>query len=194
MKFAVVRLAVAAVLFVGWIGYLGFLAATVRNPFVLSRPQFLVSERDMIATFKGGDKFVIDEVLSPKGASESEKGKTLIVGNLKDCQIYSPQDDKFHFVQTPEGKRYLVEGQRYLLPLQTTAGPDAARLVFGASAWGLLGSAQGQAPLLAASALIRNRIDAMDVVPIPTLSAGAGPPRIYPDTAEVQQQYQTIKP
>ncbi len=83
MKFAVVRLAVAAVLFLGWIGYLGYLAATIRNPVVLSRPQFLVSERDMIATFKGGDKFVIDEVLYPKGAAEAEKGKTLIVGNLE---------------------------------------------------------------------------------------------------------------
>ena len=53
MKFAAVRLAVAAVLFVGWIGYLGFLVRTTRHPIVLSRPQFLVSQKDVIATYKG---------------------------------------------------------------------------------------------------------------------------------------------
>ena len=167
MKFAVVRLAVAAVLFVGWIGYLSFLAATTRNPVVLSRPQFLISQRDVIATYQGGDKFRVDEVLYPQGAPESEKGKTLIVGDLKDCQTFSPENGWQWVKDHP-----LAEGQQYLLPLQTAAGPPPA----------------GAAPPDAM----------MDVVPIPPSpgfppsSAVAGPPRIYPATPEVRRQYAPI--
>ncbi len=116
MKTAAVRLAVAAALFLGWIGYLGYLAATTRNPVVLSRPQFLVSQQDVIATCKGGANFVIDEVLYPKDGAESEKGKTVVVHNLKECQTYSPQN----------GWRAIPpsEGERCLLPLQTAAAPE----------------------------------------------------------------------
>jgi hypothetical protein len=49
-----VRLVVAAVLFAGWVLYLGFLAATTTQPRVLSRPQFLVSDLYVIADV-GGD-------------------------------------------------------------------------------------------------------------------------------------------
>jgi hypothetical protein len=43
------RLAVSAVLFVGWISYLAYLAATTTEPMVLSRPQFLVADLYVIA-------------------------------------------------------------------------------------------------------------------------------------------------
>ena len=51
MKPAAARLALAVVLFVSWVGYLGYLAATTRPPAngILSRPQFLVSQLDVIA-------------------------------------------------------------------------------------------------------------------------------------------------
>ena len=157
MKFAVVRLAVAAALFLAWIGYLSYLAATTRNPVVLSRPQFLVSERDVIAVYKGGDNFVIDEVLYPKDEPGAEKGKTLVVDNVKDCQTFSPEN----------GWRVggLVEGQRYLMPLQSSA----------------------------ASKDVMDVVPIPPSPGYPPLSNGAGPPRVYPDTPEVRRQYQTIE-
>ncbi|HVS34525.1 MAG TPA: hypothetical protein VMS17_03020 [Gemmataceae bacterium] len=116
MKFAVMRLAAAAALFVGWIGYLGFLAATTRNPIVLSRPQVLVSQRDVIATYKGGNEFTIDEVLYPNDA-EPEKGKTLVVNNWDKCETFTQQNGW----RTAQAS----EGAQYLLPLQTTADAKA---------------------------------------------------------------------
>ena len=59
----------------------------------------------------------------------------------------------------------LKMGTNYLLPLQTAAG---------------------RAPEV-------KQGDVMDVVPIPTASGAAGPPRIYPDTPEVERQYQAIR-
>ena len=43
-RLAVVRLAVAAALFAGWVGWLTYLAATASRPVVLSRPQVLAAE------------------------------------------------------------------------------------------------------------------------------------------------------
>ena len=43
------RLAVSAILFAGWIGYLAFLAATTTEPTVLSRPQFLAADLYVVA-------------------------------------------------------------------------------------------------------------------------------------------------
>ncbi len=165
MKFAVVRLAVAAVLFLGWIGYLSYLAATIRNPVVLSRPQFLVSERDVIAVCKGGDKFVIDEVLYPKDATGIKKGQTLTVGNLDKCQTFSPQDGWRLAKGGP------TEGQRYLLPLQTAAAAPRTN---------------------AESPIVMDVVPIPASPGYPPLSGDAGPPRIYPDTPEVRAQYQTI--
>ena len=117
MKPAALRLTVAALLFVGWVGYLAFLAATTRNAIVLSRPQFLVSELDVIATHKGDDTFVIDEVLYPKD-KDALKGKTVLVKNLVQCQTFSAKDG-WHAAPPPEG-------QAYLLPLVSTGLPAAA--------------------------------------------------------------------
>jgi len=49
-----VRLAVTAVLFLAWIGYLVYLAAMTTRPVVLSRPQFLVAELYVIAELRTG--------------------------------------------------------------------------------------------------------------------------------------------
>ena len=159
MKFAVVRLAVAAALFLGWIGYLGYLAATIRNPVVLSLPQFTVSERDVIATCKGGNNFVVDDVLYPKGAAEAMKGKALVVGNLDKCQTFSPQDG------WRAAKGETAEGQRYLLPLQTAAAPP---------------------PSDAESPIVMDVVPIPASPGYPPFSGDAGPPRIYPDTPEVR--------
>jgi hypothetical protein len=47
-------LALTVVMFLLWIGYLAFLAASTRQPVVLSRPQLLVSNLVVIATLTGG--------------------------------------------------------------------------------------------------------------------------------------------
>ena len=51
MKAARLRLLFAALLFFAWIGWLAYLAAkvTLEPPIVLSRPQFLVSNLDVVA-------------------------------------------------------------------------------------------------------------------------------------------------
>lgn len=46
-------LAVSALLFAGWVGWLGYLALTTSRPEVLSRPQFLASQLDVIAEVTG---------------------------------------------------------------------------------------------------------------------------------------------
>lgn len=47
------RLTVAVLLFLGWIGYLGYLVATTRDPVVLSRSQLLVSDLVVLAEVQG---------------------------------------------------------------------------------------------------------------------------------------------
>jgi len=42
-------------LFLAWISWLAYLAATTTHPLVLSRPQFLVTDLDVIAEV-GGDE------------------------------------------------------------------------------------------------------------------------------------------
>jgi hypothetical protein len=49
MKVAHVRLAAAAVLFLGWIGWLAYLVVNSHDPVILSRPQFLVADLWVIA-------------------------------------------------------------------------------------------------------------------------------------------------
>lgn len=48
------RFAGALLLFVGWVGWLAYLALTVTRPIVLSRPQFLAAQLDVLATVRAG--------------------------------------------------------------------------------------------------------------------------------------------
>jgi hypothetical protein len=79
---------VLAALFLSWIGYLAFLAFTSRHPIVLSRPQFLAADLDVVAVVDGLDKPVeVREVLSPqKPEAEALVGRSIAVTNLKTCQ------------------------------------------------------------------------------------------------------------
>ncbi len=107
MKPAAWRLVVTAVLFAGWIAYLGYLVAATRNPIVLSRPQFLVASLHVIATRNGPDTFLVDEVLYPAGKNEDWQGKTITVRNLKTCQVYSARAGA-EPVPADEGRKYLM--------------------------------------------------------------------------------------
>ncbi len=79
-------LALAVVLFAGWIGYLAFLALTNSHAVVLSRPQFLVADLWVVADVDDLDKPVkVADVAFAKGDAP-EKGNTIEVRNLSACK------------------------------------------------------------------------------------------------------------
>jgi hypothetical protein len=107
MTFARVRLAVAVSLFTAWIGCLVYLSATTVQPVILSRPQFLVSNFDVVAQLERTDgsppQVEVVEVRWPTDdrTRQALVGKTIPVVNLEDCRGW-----------TGPG--------RYLLPLMTS--------------------------------------------------------------------------
>jgi hypothetical protein len=116
MTSARVRLIVAAGLFLAWIGWLAYLAATVTRPIVLSRPQFLAANLDVIADLSEADdgpspKIKVVEVLWPKGLKGKVK-ETITVANLAE-------------VSREQG--WQGPG-RYLLPLKRTT--DAGKVEY----------------------------------------------------------------
>jgi hypothetical protein len=128
---AVLRLVAIALVFLGWMGYLAYLVATrplTANgaPLVLSRPQFLVSEINVVARVDSTDAdgtVTIEEVLSP--SSQLEKGAKIHVGNLNKCKprgldtpldwtgpgsylmpLHHREDDRYDVVETPASPGY----------------------------------------------------------------------------------------
>jgi hypothetical protein len=82
------RLAFAAALFVGWLSWLVYLAATGTDDVVLSRPQFLVANVHVVAEVKGGqdpDPEVVVRKVSWATGPKLAEGKTITVENLKEC-------------------------------------------------------------------------------------------------------------
>lgn len=84
MKPAVVRLVLAVLLFAGWISYLAFLAATTRHPIVLSRPQFLISQLDVVARIEAPPRVEVVVVSWPE-TTAVKPGEVLTVTNLEDA-------------------------------------------------------------------------------------------------------------
>jgi hypothetical protein len=67
MRFAVVRFIVAVGLFLGWVGWLAYLAATARHPVVLSRPQLLAADAVVIADIDDPtNDFTVAEIVFPR--------------------------------------------------------------------------------------------------------------------------------
>jgi hypothetical protein len=99
MKSAGLRLLLATLLFAAWIGWLVYLTGTTPRPidssrpqpWILSRPQFLVSSLDVIAQVDGtsdkpGTATVVD-VHWPQGDQARQLiGKTISVSNLSECR------------------------------------------------------------------------------------------------------------
>jgi hypothetical protein len=125
MRPAVVRLLVAALLFAGWLGYLIYLVATTPRtpagtPLVLSRPQILVSDFDIVGEVEGIDKPVTVVTVLYPDAEKGQEGKEIKVTNLKECKPLPRPEQKAG--QVPED--YSGPGL-YLLPLRKVGdGPD----------------------------------------------------------------------
>jgi hypothetical protein len=113
MKAAWIRLALVSALFIGWLGYLGYLVAERPDggTMVLSRPQFQVSDLDVVANVtKGSNLVTVVQVLYPNTESEHQLvGKELRVTNLADCR---PPGDR------EKVKPDLTADGEYLLALQ----------------------------------------------------------------------------
>ena len=94
-RFAVLRLVLACALFVGWIGWLVYLAATKSRPIVLSRPQLLVSDLDVIAQVDDpGKKVTVKEVYAWRGKEAPPAvNDALDIVDLDKCHRL-PRDDE----------------------------------------------------------------------------------------------------
>jgi hypothetical protein len=175
MKLAAGRLLLTAVLFLGWLGYLGYLVicrphtpggllgAFEGRPLTLSRPQFLVSTFDVVAEVSGekGEKVVVKEVLFPKSKAPVKPGDEIHVDNIDRCR---PLSDPLAKVTNPPPD-YSGPGD-YLLPLQPLDADGAHRF---------------------------------EVVPTPpspgfptSQGVNPGPPRLYPATPQMRAEYDQI--
>jgi len=112
MRRSRIFLFVSGGLFVAWLCWLGYLAATKTNPVVVSRSQVMASTHFVVATVNidpqsgqpDRDVSVVDD-LRPSG--ESLKGKKIRVENIKSGRIGG-------------GKQFRPETE-YLMPLTPTA-------------------------------------------------------------------------
>jgi hypothetical protein len=114
MSGARVRLAVAAFLFCGWMGYLGYLALGRPKPVVVSRSQALLATcyvKAEIALDDAGKPNPRARVLDSFGAQPTDL-KEINVQNLKDAKL-------------PGGKPFSQAGT-YLLPLRRLGALDGA--------------------------------------------------------------------
>jgi hypothetical protein len=118
MKPAAGRLLLTAVLFLGWLCYLGYLVYSRPRtpdgqPLVLSRPQLLVSTLDVVARVEKPDKSVkIVKVLYPPKDPPVHEGDTITVDDLDRCR--APERESG---QPPPPLDWSGPGE-YLLPLQ----------------------------------------------------------------------------
>jgi hypothetical protein len=104
-----VGLALSAVVFLGWIGYLAFLVYTTHHPrsVVLSRPQLLNADLDVVARVNDPSGPVTVRAVEwvRAGLQPPAEGESLRVTNLKQCLVDN------------EETRSLPPGE-YLLPLK----------------------------------------------------------------------------
>lgn len=126
-RLAWLRFVLACLLFAGWIGWLGFLAATRRNPVVLSRPQLLVSDVDVVAEVDDPDRpVVVHKVLVSRAGLAFAAGDTLTVTNLKDCRRQRRSREE----QAADVPKDWTGPGLYLLPLRARKNaPDTFEVV-----------------------------------------------------------------
>lgn len=101
MSFAKIRLCFAAILFVGWIGYLAYLALNFAHPVIVSRSQFMAADLLVVA------EIALDEAGKPKpvvdlieNLSKGELPPKLTIANLTDLKY--PEE------KTPKAGKHLL--------------------------------------------------------------------------------------
>jgi hypothetical protein len=102
----------AAGLFLAWIGWLAFLAATTTHPVVLSRPQLMVSTLDVIAQVDADDSrpaktVTVKDVHWPPARNEELANKPLVVTNLAQAEGWDGPGE-YILPLIREGKNYEV--------------------------------------------------------------------------------------
>src|SRR5262245_21735508 len=90
MVFPKARLAVSAALFDLWLAFLAYLVSQTRNPVILSRPQFLVADRYVVAQLSACadgpcSEAKILEVVWSRGGADLQPGQVIRVEGLADC-------------------------------------------------------------------------------------------------------------
>jgi hypothetical protein len=97
MKWARLRLAIAAILLFGWLGYLGFLVIRERDPVVVSRSQVMASTQFVLAKVTvdpdtGLPNKTVEVVDDLRPLGQSLKEKTITVWNIKDARVAGAKD------------------------------------------------------------------------------------------------------
>jgi hypothetical protein len=146
MKPAKLRLALVAIIFLVWIGYLAYLALpSTTSREILSRAQFLESNLDVIAQVdevegRASEKVVVQEVHWPD-KEKSLVGQALTVTNLtRDCKGYSGAG-------------------LYILPLVKDKDGDTYRIAAVPRSPGYEGSLSRAGPIYAATAQNRRQLE-----------------------------------
>jgi hypothetical protein len=193
----VFRAVLTGTLFFGWLGYLIFLVRTLPHapnggPVVLSRPQFLISDLDVIAQVDSLDGPVkIIEVVNPPEDNEILKGKEIRVSNLERCRPLPSGNES-----DEDPPRDFRGPGRYILPLRSRSLSLLPAVGMMATPWSAL-------PLLAEHNRFKNTKPGLviyEVAPTPP-SPGyphgtfhrSGPPRIYPDILATRAQLEQIQ-
>ncbi len=191
---------ITGLLFFGWIGYLLYLVQTRPQgphggPVILSRPQFLISELDVIAQVDSlGGPVVVQKVVNPRSPEvKGLEGQPIIVTNLGKChRLPRSEQERNHPVLDFTGPG------KYILALRSTRLGRAANLLGLAAdpAAGML-LAASQPPTELETAISYEVVPTPPSPGFPSPFAGvpAGPPRIYPAIpATIAQLEQIPKP
>jgi hypothetical protein len=122
-----VRFGAMLVIFMAWLGWLGYIALHTRQTVIVSRPQILVSNLDVIARIDRQDatEVKVDQVHWP-ASQEKLKDQTLAISNLAECAGWSgpgsyviplTADGKtWHVTLTPRSPGYPVAGKPRIYP------------------------------------------------------------------------------
>jgi len=127
MRARTLRLILATVLFTVWLGWLIYLTVTTARPIVLSRPQFLISQLDVVAALPKpagpSSEVIIKEALWPKDQIGLQ-GKSITIENLAQCDGFGGQGD-YILPLTRDGDRYRVTP---VPPSPSFAGSSRSRI------------------------------------------------------------------
>ena len=109
-----VWLAVTSLLFATWLGWMAFLALTATRPIVISRPQLLISQIDVVAEVQAkagqpGPEVNVRLVHWPPSLQKKLVNSTIHVQNLENCNGWKGEGI-YILPLIKEGDRYRVAG------------------------------------------------------------------------------------